>query len=373
MERGEATPWLKRIALWILLVLAATIILVTLASAIPSNQWWIRVWDFPRLIILTAGGFILAAFVYLRFRWWWAVSTMLAAALIYQTFHIIPYTILRPVEARKIEIAGTERETHCFTALSLNVLQTNRDYQRTLDLIEREDPDLLLLMETDGQWQGAMEPVLATYPHRFDAPLSNTYGMIFATRLATEKGRILNLTEAGTPSIHAQITTRGGQRFRFVALHPRPPHPGQDTEERDAEIAIAAMMTRRIGMPTLTMGDFNDVGWSETSQLFRRLGGYIDPRVGRGFYATFPAGIPAFRWPLDHVFFTEDFAIYSLGTGTDVGSDHLPVRAEICLVPDDSETRNNPAEAESDDLHDVKEVMEAYREDQIEERQTGAE
>lgn len=371
-SKGSAISW--RIPTISLIVIAAIFVLiVTIASAIPSNQWWIRAWDFPRLAVLTLGALAFLAICFVRFPWRWPLGTVLFVALAYHAGHIWPYTVLAKVEAQTINISDAEREAHCFLTLSLNVLQDNRDYGRTLELIERENPDILVLMETDSAWIEAMEPALARFPYRFEAPLSNKYGLVFASRLPVIEGRLANLTEPGTPSFHGTLRTPAGKSFRVSALHPRPPHPGQDTEERDAEIAIAAMMTRDSGMPTFTVGDFNDVGWSETSQLFRRIGRYVDPRVGRGFYATFPASLPAFRWPLDHVFFTEEFGLYSLSVGDAVGSDHLPVRAEVCLVPEESQGLNNPERAEADDEGDLNEVMQAYREDQVEERITGEE
>ncbi|NNC71723.1 MAG: endonuclease, partial [Sphingomonadaceae bacterium] len=354
--RQNQNRWMA-IAGWIAAIIGLCVLIVTLAGAIPSNYWWIRVWDFPRLIILTVGGVALIMLVLLKFRWRWSAGAVLLAALLYQAGHIYPYTWLASAEAGVVEVSDEERSAHCFTALSLNVLQDNRDYRRTIDLIEAERPDLLLLMEIDQAWLDAMEPVLVDYRHRFEAPLSNKYGMVFATRLRATDGRILNLAEAETPSVHATLHTPAGQSFRLAALHPRPPHPGQDTQERDAEIAIAAMMTRDTEMPALSIGDFNDVGWSETAQLFRRTGRYVDPRIGRGFYATFPASWPAFRWPLDHVFFTEELALLHLSIGAGVGSDHLPVHAEICLVPGEGRELNNPEEAEADDAEDIEEVM----------------
>ena len=40
---------------------------------------------------------------------------------------------------------------NCISAFSFNVLQTNRDYDRTIKLIDREDPDIVLLLETGGE------------------------------------------------------------------------------------------------------------------------------------------------------------------------------------------------------------------------------
>ena len=368
-RRETLTGWRKFAAGFSCFLALATIV-VTVLSAVPSNEWWVRVWDFPRLLVLAGGLFALAGLLALRFPGRSPVTALLLAALVYQCWFIFPYTPAARVEAERLELADDLRRAHCFTLLSVNVLQDNRDFTGTRDLIERTDPDLLLLMETDRAWQEALDPLLDRFDQRFDAPLSNRYGMILASNLPIVGGRIVNLAEPRTPSIHGIARTRSGRAFRFAALHPRPPHPGQDTEERDAELAIAARHIRETRLPALAFGDFNDVGWSRTSQLFRRIGEYVDPRVGRGLYATYPASWPAFRWPLDHIFFTEEFALHDLRIGSRLGSDHLPVHAEICLMPAAGQALNEAAAPSSEDFGDYSDIMTAYRQDRIRDGQS---
>ena len=81
-------------------------------------------------------------------------------------------------------------------------------------------------------------------------------------------------------------------------------------------------------------GDFNDVAWSYTTDLFRDLSGLLDPRRGRGLYATFPADYPLLRWPLDHVFHSEALALVEMRRLGDVGSDHFPILVELAAVPE---------------------------------------
>ncbi len=357
-------PW-QSLAGWVLLALATIAIALSFISNIQSSLWWIRLWDFPRLIILTASAAILIGLIFVPAPGRWVAILGLAAAMAYQAWHIFPYTPLVPVEAETLADGGDPDDARCVSLLSLNVLQDNRDYRRTLDLIAETQPELLLLMETDQAWLEAMEPALSQYRHRFEAPLSNKYGMIFATMLPVESGHILNLADEGTPSVHAILRNRAGQRFRVAALHPRPPLPGSDTDARDAELVMAAHFVRRSNLPAIVLGDFNDVGWSHTSRLARRVGEYVDPRIGRGFFATFPASWPAFRWPLDHLFFTEEFALGAMEVGRNVGSDHLPVLATICLSPIEGEALNQPEQADREDIEESQEIVAEYRESEI--------
>ena len=79
------------------------------------------------------------------------------------------------------------------------------------------------------------------------------------------------------------------------------------------------------------MGDFNDVPWSHTTSQFKAEGNYRDPRAGRGSFATFPADYVTFGWPLDQLFVKNDVRLESFAILDDVGSDHLPLVADVCV------------------------------------------
>nr|WP_206757812.1 endonuclease/exonuclease/phosphatase family protein [Sphingomonas sp. CFBP 13706] len=163
--------------------------LVTGLSIIESNEWWIRIWDFPRVqilgLLLLGGG--LALWLDRQAGRWIALGCAVAAG--WQLYRIYPYTPLAKTELAFADDASTA-QSRCFGVLSLNVLESNRDYGRTARLIDRVRPDILLLMETDQRWADALAKQLARYPHRLEQPIGNTYGMIFATRLPMRDGRI---------------------------------------------------------------------------------------------------------------------------------------------------------------------------------------
>ena len=103
--------------------------------------------------------------------------------------------------------------------------------------------------------------------------------------------------------------------------------------DRDAEILLVGREIRNRGEAAIVAGDLNDVAWSHVTRLFRRLSNALDPRIGRGLYATFNARWPLMRWPLDHIFFTEDFRLVRLERMGFIGSDHFPILVELSYEP----------------------------------------
>jgi endonuclease/exonuclease/phosphatase (EEP) superfamily protein YafD len=322
------------------LLITALIALVTLLPLSSSKAWWVRMWDFPRLQIAAAtlptGALILAV----PAPWRWAALAVLAACLAYQAWRIRPYT---PLSRTEMAFADASGDGHDVRLIAANVLMENDEHAKLVGLIEQVDPDVLFLMETDARWAEALEPLLARYPTVVREPRDDYYGLVFATRLATRKARVVRLSTDTTPSVLAELVAPDGETvFRFVGLHPRPPVPGEDTDERDAQVLHAARFAARSGVPVVIMGDFNNVAWSDTSQRFKHVGGYLDPRIGRGMYASFDADSWLIRCPIDQIFVTPDVAVVAFGCGPHVGSDHFPLIATVRLDADAAARLNRP-------------------------------
>ncbi len=340
-------------------ILTIALAAVTLLPLSGSKAWWVRMWDFPRLQI--AAAVPVAMLLALPGPLAWALLPVLAAVLAYQAWRIRPYT---PLVRPEMQFAAGSKTPHDVTLLAANVLMENEDHARLRALIDEVDPDVLFLMETDGVWVEAMEPVLARYSTVVRAPRDDYYGLIFATRLAAAEARTLRLSTDDTPSLLAQLTAPDGvTAFRFIGLHPRPPVPGEDTDERDAQVLYAARFARQSGMPLVTMGDFNDVAWSDTSQRFKHVGGYLDPRIGRGLYASFNANHWLIRCPIDQIFVTQNVAMVGFRRGPHVGSDHFPMIATVRLDADLAARLNRPPrELTGQERSDVEAGVAAHRE-----------
>lgn len=358
---GDLAP---RAALWALRILAATMIAGSLASATRFEQWWIRVWDFPRLQIFIALAVLAVLTAVFDRRTRPLLPLALAICAGWQAYRIFPHSFLAPTEIASA--AARTNDATCLRVFAFNVLQDNRDYAAALDLIRSEKPDILLLTETDAGWAKALEPVLRDYPHRLDRPLPNTYGMMFASRFPMSEATIQDLAKPDTPSVMATLKV-GGQDVRFFGIHPHPPRPGSDTDERDYELLKVGKLLETERRPALVLGDFNDVAWSNTSELFKKTARLLDPRIGRGSYATFPSNMIWLAWPLDHVFVSEHFLLRDMRVLRDVGSDHRAIVSDLCLDPSRARQMNDtPESADSDDRADARDIAEDYIEDRRE-------
>lgn len=305
---------------------SAVITVLTIAPFIESNEWWIRMWDFPRVHLLVA-AVIVATLAALILRKGAIVPvTVLAICAIYQASKIYPYTPFAEVEIELVPTASPQ-----ISVLSANVLMGNRDYGRLIELIDEVSPDILFLMETDQSWAGALHKTLSNFDTVVSHPLDNHYGMIFATNLPAHSAETMFLANDKTPTMLAELEAIDGQGFHFIGMHPRPPVPGQDTTQRDAQIKWAATLTQDSDLPVISMGDFNDVAWSRTSERFKHHGSFLDPRVGRGLMSSFDANHPILRFPIDHLYITAGIDLISFGRLRAIGSDHFPMAAIVAI------------------------------------------
>lgn len=320
----------RNVASVIAVALLALLVVAVLVSLLDTNRGSVRMLDMLREpSIYLAAGLAIVGIVLARDRRWLVLG--LATLVIgINLFRLWPYTVLATPQ---VPLPDNVDGMSCASVLSFNVLQDNARHADTAALIERVDPDILLLMETDRRWVEALEPQLAGYGYRLERPLDNTYGMVFATRLEVDRAAMPIDDEAQTPTLYATLRMGDGARFEVIGLHPRPPLPGESTATRDKNIARAGALTPDGLSNVLAIGDFNDVPWSKTTSRFIREGGYRDPRAGRGSFATFPADYAWIGWPLDQIFVKDGVKVDRLEIGPDIGSDHLPLIARVCVDP----------------------------------------
>lgn len=339
------------------LAAAAVLAVATMLPHVPSNLWWVRAASFPRVQIAVLALAVAVASAVVGGAAW-AAAFVALAVFAWQGRYIYPYTPLAPKEMQAA--GGPPGDDVRFMAA--NVLMENTDHAAVAAEIERSDPDVLLLMETDEAWIAALEPALARYPTVLRRPLDNCYGMVFATRLQVKRAEMVQLTKDATPAAFAEMVSPGGTAFRFIGLHPVPPVPGEHVERRDAQVYFAARYAHNTDAPVVAMGDFNTVAWSEVAHKFKRGGGFLDPRIGRGMLPSFDARRWYLRLPIDQFYVTGQVALVKYYAGPAVGSDHFPMHATVRFDRDLAARLNREVIRLSDaDEAEVQRLVEGHR------------
>ncbi|KAA9345846.1 endonuclease/exonuclease/phosphatase family protein [Adhaeribacter soli] len=335
---------MSEFAHYLFLSLSLLTIVATAVPLAPYGFWWIRIFDFPRLQIIALGMVCLSGYIYFNGEhstFHLMLESTLVACILYQSWRIFPYTVFSRYVVLRAE---KNEEANQISIVVTNVLMTNRNYAACLNMLRKADPDVILAVETDEQWQANLKELESDYPYTVFKPLNNTYGMLLYSRLKLIDPKILFLLEDDVPSVHTGIELKSGVQVAFHGLHPKPPAPqeAKSSVPRDAELILVGFDIKKKPGPTIVAGDLNDVAWSHTSKLFRLNSGLLDPRIGRGLYSTFNSKYPILRWPLDHVFHTRDFRLVSLKRLEHIDSDHFPICIKLSYEPEIKNEQEKP-------------------------------
>lgn len=310
------------------------LIIVTLLPIFRHPHWFIRGMDFPRLQFMIVATVLLIAQLLSLSIELLSVQVLIFATslcLIWQLCWILPFTFIWPKEVKAAKNIDANRQLSILTS---NVLTPNRNAQALINLINQHQPDVLVTLESDQWWQDKLTVIESKMPYSVKCPLDNLYGMHVYSRLPISEQEIKYLVEKDVPSIHLAVTLRCGDKVRVHFLHPAPPSLTENTEstERDAELIIVARSIAQTDQPVIVTGDLNDVAWSATTRLFRKISGLLDPRVGRGALNTFHVDYPFARWPLDHLFHSHHFTLLDIQRLPSISSDHFPLLTRLSFT-----------------------------------------
>lgn len=339
------------------LVFSAILIILSVLPFSQSQHWVFRVAEFIKLQLLVFQIPVLALGFYLVSEnpWIWWVQLAQATLIIYHVYILVRYTKFW----RREKYDKGKDASDSIKVISCNVLQFNTAYNRFIDLINKEQPQIFLTMESDGGWEKALRVLEADYPNFEKVTLDNTYGMHFYTKLKVNKSQIHYFVAEDIPSMEIELETADGHRFIFFAVHPPPPSPTEEenSKERDGDLLSVAKRVGQYKMPVVVTGDFNNVAWAKSSLLFKKTSKLIDARIGRGILSTFHANYWFFRVPLDLLFHSPSVFIDKLFIYPSVGSDHFPMGCTFFIDRYSEEQAEDIEHLENGDMSEVNEMI----------------
>lgn len=297
---------------------------------------YLKMLDFPRIQFFMASLIgVIALWILIR-KWEWQDYLLIVSLLIGMIVNgsfLINYTFLVPVEvptAKDLKVSDGQ-----FSLLLTNVKMSNRKARPLIRLIGLKKPDLILAMETDEWWDKKLKVLEKEYPFSQHTINDVAYGMVLYSKLPLKMVEVDYLHNENVPSFESTIALDNGKNISLHCIHPVPPTHFEDLPDNagQQENALKKLGRELIGrkFPTIVAGDLNDVVWSYVDELTGTQNILYDVRAGRGFYNSYNTENVLMKWPLDHVFVTEEFRLKRLERLPNIGSDHFPLFVELVL------------------------------------------
>lgn len=219
-----------------------------------------------------------------------------------------------------------------FRLLTFNTWFRNDDLERITSFVEHSRADVVVLQEVDVSRLEALSAATHSYPYRTHTPRVRR-GLVILSRTPLTgvehfeiPGRVTRVTRA---SIERQ-----GTNITIIGAHLSWPITPVTARQRAEELDLIAERVRRESDPVMVAGDFNLTPWSPYFTRLLERSGLADCSLGLGTLATWPAQFPPARIRIDHCLVSPHWRVRNVAVGPQLGSDHLPLIADLELKRD---------------------------------------
>lgn len=308
----------------ILLISAIAALVVTAASYAGKAWWAFELFGHFRLQIAAGSLLILVCAAIRRQR---AVAVAASLAAVCNIVPVWPYLWPAPPET----IAGTGR----YRLLICNVGKSNVEYQRLVDLIEREDADVVGLLEVDQTWVESLSASgsSANYDFQVLRPEEGAYGIALYSRLPVRETGASPYRRSGFQAAIVVELELPAATVNFALAHLMAPLGRTYAQLRNEQLAdIVDLLHSSSNKDSILAGDLNITPWSPHYSALETGTGMVNAARGTGYRGTWPAWFAPIRIPIDHYLLSAGFQVARIRTGPDIGSDHLPLIVDIVVA-----------------------------------------
>ncbi|MBD1911000.1 MULTISPECIES: endonuclease/exonuclease/phosphatase family protein [unclassified Leptolyngbya] len=285
-----------------------------------------------RVQYLLVSGLLFALFLGRHPRWGWKLSLF---CLVLNLSQVVPWYFPVPV-------AHAATDGSALRVMISNVQAKNRNYQALTELIRKEQPDLLILLETNPAWLQTMDSVASLLPYGLNQRNTHPTDVAIYSRfpltevsLGTASGASKTLKSVQEDVLVAQFE-RNGVLGVAIAIHPPPPLYWNLFARRNQVLQQVSQYIQHIqqekapGADHIILGgDFNITMWSAFYRELIAHTGLKNSRDGFGILPTWPAFAPPLFIPIDHCLTSPNISVVDVHTGPRIGSDHLPIVTDL--------------------------------------------
>jgi len=218
-----------------------------------------------------------------------------------------------------------------FKVYSANIYKSNNDLSKLNRELQKENPEIVLLLEVRSAHVEQMRPVMQSFPYR----IVNTsfgesgIGIAFFSKFPILDYRLTKLSEHGNAIIEATLEINQ-KPVMFYGIHAQRPSQENFNERKNQFLMLARQMKKQT-MPVIAAGDLNSTPFTPIFRQLLGISGLRDSRTGFGWQPSWPTYFPLFWIPIDHILASPEVYVHRRATGSHIGSDHYPVFAELSI------------------------------------------
>ena len=275
------------------------------------QHWGLQLWQLALIALI--GSLLLGD---------WFAAAVSAAVAFYWSWRLWPR---RPAP----EISMGEP---LLRLVSANLLYSNLDFDRVSQGLLDLEADVMVLCEVTEDARRHLRGLESAFPHVLDTcSPDNLYGIVILSRVPIAE-RSKGIGEDLLPRHLAADLAIDGRSISLVAIHPTNPLRLSHSHRIPAEFDAVTDLVRAALDDVILIGDCNAAGWSSYLRTLERKTGLAnDGKVRPSWPVWLP---PLVRLPLDHVWVRGRTTLLRAGLGPRLGSDHLPLVAEIGWSPE---------------------------------------
>ncbi len=221
-------------------------------------------------------------------------------------------------------------EGQVYKAASFNIHTHNREFDKILEWVRRENPDIFVIVEATNAMEPLYEGLDEIYPQKKERRMGRggLGAMIFSRYpIIGEK-----FPWGGVGTVPVRIELPEGP-VTIIAMHPQAPVSQDAWGWRNGTLRDLARLCAEQKDPVILMGDMNCSPWSPFFEKFEKESGLRSPQVRWMPRRTWPAGLPFIWTAIDQFFVSERIVPVAEWVGPELGSDHYPIVMTFRVEP----------------------------------------
>lgn len=317
-DRSRKPTWSSRLHRR-LAVVSLILVVCSIAGEFGEVHWFPDLFSHFQFQYLWIAGFALSICIFSK-RW----KLTLVTGCIFAWFAV-------QVSPLWLDKSRHSTNTANLRVLSINIYAGNTEFEKILRLIGRSEADVVVLQEVTDAAVETLLQLTDDWPHHEIIPRPDAFGIAILSRHKFESVRTKLVGEV--PWIEAQLLVEG-RPIRVLAAHTLPPMGTKYATTRNqqlGEITKAAQRARDAGEDLIVAGDLNCTRWSPWMRKTLGDSEIASARSGFGFAGTWPTNRAPLIIPIDHVLVSPKIRVKDFRVGEKMGSDHLPVIADLVL------------------------------------------